>query len=73
MTPACARVGTVTVVQTLHLGDVQGGEDGVTGEGHTRVHRGHHPLGPVDGETENKTFVSSPNFGLEPKAITRIL
>ena len=53
MTPAGAGVGAVAVVQTLHLGDVQGGEDGVTGEGHTRVHRGHHPLGPVDGETEN--------------------
>ena len=46
--PACAGVGAVTVVETLHLGDVQGGEDGVTGEGHAGVHGGHHPLGGVD-------------------------
>ena len=50
--PACAGVGAVTVVETLHLGDVQGGEDGVTGEGHAGVHRGHHPLGGVDSETK---------------------
>ena len=43
--PAGAGVGAVTVVQTLHLGDVQGGEDLVTSGGHTRVHWGHHPLG----------------------------
>ena len=56
MTPACAGVGAVTVVEALHLGDVQGGEDGVTGEGHTRVHRSHHPLGRVDGESECRMF-----------------
>ena len=45
MSPACAGVGAVAVVEALHLGNVQGGEDGVTSEGHTRVHWGHHPLG----------------------------
>ena len=66
MAPASARVCAVTVVETLHLGDVQGGEDGVTGEGHAGVHRGHHPLGGVDSKTEclkhftgfNSPFVS---------------
>ena len=53
---ACAGVGAVTVVETLHLGDVQGGEDGVTGEGHARVHRGHHPLRGVDSETRVQCF-----------------
>ena len=48
MAPACAGVGAVAVVETLHLGDVQGGEDRVTGEGHAGVHGGHHPLGGVD-------------------------
>ena len=56
MTPACAGVGAVTVVEALHLGDVQGGEDGVTGEGHTGVHWGHHPLGRVDGKTKCRVF-----------------
>ena len=54
--PASAGVGAVAVVETLHLGDVQGGEDGVTGEGHARVHRGHHPLRGVDSETRVQCF-----------------
>ena len=56
MAPACAGVGAVTVVETLHLGDVQGGEDGVTGGGHARVNGGHHPLGGVDSKTKCAMF-----------------
>ena len=56
MAPTCAGVGAVAVVETLHLGDVQGGEDGVTGGGHARVHRGHHPLGGVDGKAGSATL-----------------
>ena len=57
MPPAGARVGAIAVVETLHLGDVQGREDGVTSEGHTRVHWGHHPLGRVNGETKCGIFM----------------
>ena len=57
MAAAGAGVGAVAVVETLHLGDVPGGEDGVPGEGHTRVHRGHHPLGRVNGETKSGIFI----------------
>ena len=57
MAPACAGVGAVAVVETLHLGDVQGGEDGVTGEGYAGVHRGHHPLGGVDSKAESYTYM----------------
>ena len=56
MAPASAGVGAVTVVETLHLGDVQGGEDGVTGGGHACVHWGHHPLGGVDSKTSVQWF-----------------
>ena len=58
MAAAGAGVGAVAVVETLHLGDVPGGEDGVPGEGHTRVHGGHHPLGGVNGETKSGIFIS---------------
>ena len=54
--PAGAVAGAIAVVETLHLGDIQGREDGVPGEGHTRVHRGHHPLGRVNGETKSRMF-----------------
>ncbi len=56
MAPACARVDAVAVVETLHLGDIQGGEDGVTGEGYAGVHGGHYPLRGVDGKAGSATL-----------------
>ena len=64
VSPAGVGVGAIAVVETLHLGDIQGREDGVPGEGHTRVHGGHHPLGRVNGETMSVIFMPGLlNFG----------
>ena len=78
MAAAGAGVGAVAVVETLHLGNVPGGEDGVPGEGHTRVRGGHHPLGRVNSETESGIFMQDllkiplSNFGSLKKKTNKV-
>ena len=48
---ACPGPGPITVVQTLELLDVQGGEDGVACLSHCCVLRRHHILRGVDSES----------------------
>ena len=48
---ACPGLGPITVVQTLELLDVQGGEDRVARLSHCRVLGRHHILRGVDSES----------------------